>query len=78
MKKEGYRRKTTFEKKKTTGSRSGSPGHGSTRRVDRVWPGRCTGRSFNKPGPVQPPTPGSTRRAGSSLITMGIVLQSHC
>jgi hypothetical protein len=49
------------------------PGLGLTRRVDRVWLGRCTDRSFDKPGPVQPPDrpgPGSTRRAGPGLITM--------
>jgi len=52
----------------------GHPGHGLTRRVERFLPGRCTGRSFDKPGPVQPPGrpgPGSTRRAGPGLITMG-------
>jgi hypothetical protein len=51
----------------------GHPGHGLTRRVDRVLPGRCTGRSFDKPEPVQPPGrpgPGSTRRAGPGLITI--------
>jgi hypothetical protein len=45
------------------------PGLGLT----RVWLGRCTDRSFNKPGPVQPPDqsgPESTRRAGPGLITM--------
>jgi hypothetical protein len=50
------------------GSRSGSPESW----VDRVLPGRCTGRSFNKPEPVQPPGwlgPGSTCRAGLCLIT---------
>ena len=39
----------------------------------RVHPGHCTGWSFNKPGPVQPPgrpVPRSTRRAGPGLITM--------
>jgi hypothetical protein len=82
MKKEGYRRKTAFEKK-NIGSCSCSPGHGLTRRVDRVWPGHCIGQSFNKPGPVQPTDRsshrlGSTRHASSSLITMGIVLRSHC
>jgi hypothetical protein len=37
--------------------------------------GRCTGRSFNKPEPVQTPGrpgPGSTRRAGPGLITMAL------
>jgi hypothetical protein len=51
----------------------GLPGHGSTRRVDRVLPGYCPGRSFIKPEPVQPPGrpgSGSTRRAGPGLITM--------
>jgi hypothetical protein len=62
------------------GSRPGSPGrpgYGSTRRVDWVLPGCCTGRSFNKPEPVQPPGrpgSGSTHRAGPGLIT---VLMSH-
>jgi hypothetical protein len=46
MKKEGYRRKTTFEKKKQVLS-------GFTR-VDHVLPGCCTGQSFNKPELVQP------------------------
>ena len=53
--------------------RPGHPGHGSTRRVDRVLPGHCNGRSFNKLEPVQPPgrpVPGSTRRASPGLITM--------
>jgi hypothetical protein len=48
---------------------SGSPGSW----VDRVLPSHCTGRSFNKPGPVQPPgrsVSGSTHRAGPGLITM--------
>jgi hypothetical protein len=53
MKKEGYRRKTTIFEKKNTGSH---PGHGSTRQVVRVWPSRCTGRSFDKSGLVQPPS----------------------
>jgi len=43
---------------------------GSTRRVDRVLPGCCPRRFFSKPGPVQPPGPGSTRRAGPGLKTM--------
>ena len=47
MKKEGYGRKTTFEKKIKS-----RPGYELTRRVDRVWSGRCTGRSFDKPGLV--------------------------
>jgi len=46
------------------------PGHGSTRRVDRVLPGCCISRSFNKPEPVQPPGFGSTRRSGPGLITL--------
>ena len=46
------------------------PGHGSTRGVDRVLSGRCTGQSFNKLEPVQPPSLGSTHQAGPSLITM--------
>jgi hypothetical protein len=51
------------------GYRLGLPGSW----VDQVWPGRCIGRSFDKPEPVQPPGrpgPGSTRRAGPGLITM--------
>ena len=28
-------------------------GHGLIRLVDRVWPSSCTGRSFDKPGPIQ-------------------------
>ena len=43
------------------------PGHGLTCQVDRVWPGRCTGQSFDKTGPVQPPSqsgPEPTHRAG--------------
>jgi hypothetical protein len=69
MKKEEYRRKTTFEKK--IGSRLGSawsPGSW----VDHVLPG-CAGRSFNKLGPVQPPGRlGSklTWQAGPGLITV--------
>jgi hypothetical protein len=57
MKKEGYRRKTIFEKKTSSlirvrlscrvmGRPTGSTG---------VLLGCCIGRSFNKPGPVQPP-----------------------
>jgi hypothetical protein len=46
MKKEGYWRKTTFEKKKHR-VLSGSW-------VDWVMPGCYTGRSFNKFRPVQP------------------------
>jgi len=38
-----------------TGSHPGRPGHGSTRWVDRVLPGHCTSRSFDKPGLVLPP-----------------------
>jgi hypothetical protein len=58
----------------------GHPGHGLTRRVGRVLPGRCTGRSFDKLGPVQPPGrpgPGSTRRAGPGLITMNMVTDNR-
>jgi hypothetical protein len=51
MKKNGYRRKITFEKKKT-GSRLR---HRSTLWVDRVWLGRCTDRFFDKPKLAQPP-----------------------
>jgi len=55
------------------GSHPGRPGHGSTRRVDRVWPVFYIHRSFEQPGPVQCPGwpgPGSTCRAGSGFITM--------
>jgi len=80
MKKEGYRRKTTCEKKKKTSGLArvcpSRPGHGLTRRVDWVWPGRSTGRSFGKPGPVQPPSFGSTCRAYPGLITMVLDLVS--
>jgi hypothetical protein len=33
----------------------GWPGHGSTCRIDRVWPIFYIHRSFEKPGSVQPP-----------------------
>jgi len=49
------------------------PSHGLTRRVDQVWPGRCTDQSFDKPGPVQTPGwpgPRLTHRAGPGLITL--------
>ena len=42
----------------------------------RVWPGRCTNQSFDKPGPVQPsgrPGPESTYWAGLGLITMVLI-----
>jgi len=41
MKKKGYRRKTTFEKKNIgfRPSSPGLPGHGSTHRVDRGFAG---------------------------------------
>jgi hypothetical protein len=41
----------------------GHPGHGSTYRVARVWPGYCYSLSFIKPGPVQLLDPESTRQA---------------
>lgn len=53
----------------------GRPGHGSTRWVDWVLPGHCTGWSFDKPEPVQPPgqpVSGLTRRSSPGLITMFI------
>jgi len=53
MKKEGYKRKTTFFEEKTPGL---TPGHGLTHQVVRVWPSRCTGRSFDKPRLVQLPS----------------------
>jgi hypothetical protein len=59
----------TFEKK-NIGCR---PGHRLTCRVNRVWPSHCTGRSCEKPGPVQllgQSGPGSTYRVGPNLITM--------
>jgi len=62
MKKEGCKRKITFEKKK----HRVSPGSW----VDWVWPNYYTGRSFDKLGLVQPSSPGSTYQAGPSLITM--------
>ena len=51
----------------------GRPGHRSTHRVDRVWPFFWASRFLTLPGPVQPPGrpgPGSTHRAGPSLITV--------
>jgi len=69
--------KSHIWKKKTPGVVWIRPGHGLTRRVDRVLPGCCPGRSFIKPEPVQPPGwpgPGSTRRAGPGFITR---LQLH-
>jgi hypothetical protein len=66
MKKNGIGEKPHLKKKKHQvlfGSWVDPPGQ----------PGRCTGRSFDKPRPVQPPgrsSPGSTRRAGLGLITM--------
>ena len=42
----------------------------------RVWPGRCTSQSFDKPRPVQPsgrPGPESTYWAGLGLITMVLI-----
>jgi hypothetical protein len=49
MKKKGYRRKTTFEKKR---SHMGCLGHGLTCQVDQVLSGCRTGQSFNKPESV--------------------------
>jgi hypothetical protein len=60
-------------KNKGTGSRLGSPGSSGSW-VDRVLSGCCTDRSFNKPESIQPSGrlgPGSTRRPGPGLITMG-------
>jgi hypothetical protein len=65
-------------KRKTniTGSCPGSPkSPGSW--VDRVLPGCCIKRSFNKSEPVQPPGPGSTRRAGVGLISMVSTLKTN-
>jgi hypothetical protein len=59
--------------KKNIGSHLGHPGHGLTCWVNSVWPSHCTGRSFDKPRPVQPlgqPGPGSTCRAVPGLKTM--------
>ena len=73
-------KQTQLHNSKTPGLirvRPSRPGHGSTRRVDRVLPGHCTGRSLDKPKPVQPPgrpVPGSTRRAGPGLITMLVIV----
>jgi hypothetical protein len=67
MKKEGFRRKTTFKKKK--GSRLGSfESPGSL--VDRILLGFYTSRSFILPKPVQPPCPGSTNQVDPGLIIM--------
>ena len=56
MKKEGSRKKPTFEERKKGLVRvhPSHPGHRLTRRVNRVWMGFCTGRYFTLPGPVQP------------------------
>jgi hypothetical protein len=65
---------STFEReKKTQGLARVSPWSRLTRQIDWVWPGQCTGWSFNKLGPVQPPGqlgPRSTCRAGPGLITI--------
>jgi hypothetical protein len=70
MKKAGYRRKTTFEKKGSCPGSARSPGSW----VNRVLSG-CAGRSFNKLGPVQPSgRPGfkSTRHANPGLIIVAM------
>jgi hypothetical protein len=72
MKKEGFRRKTTFEKKKE--SRPCRLGHGSTRQLDRVLPGFYTGQYFALPELVQPPGPESTNQVSPGLITMVIMI----
>jgi len=75
MKKEGYRRKTIFEKKKVMS------GFTQVVQVARVMgqparsTGFCTGWSFNKSRPVQPPGQPdfeSTRQTRPSLISAGI------
>jgi hypothetical protein len=61
-------------KKKTLGLirvRPSRQGHWSTHPVDRVLPGCCTGRSFNKSRPIQP----SGRPAGPGLITVLLMLR---
>jgi hypothetical protein len=73
MKKEGFRRKTTFEKKKK-GSRPCRLGHGSTRQLDRVLPGFYTGQYFALLELVQPPGPESTNQVSPGLITMVIMI----
>jgi hypothetical protein len=66
MKKKGTGEKPNLKRKKnTSGLVRIRPGHGLTY---WVLQGCCTGRSFNKPRPVQPPGPGSTCRAGPGLI----------
>ena len=74
IKKERYRRKTTFEKKKTPDLirvRPSHQGHWLTHPVDWVLPSCCTGRSFNKSRPIQP----SGRPAGPGLITVFLMLR---
>jgi hypothetical protein len=63
MKKEGYRKKTTFGKKKHRVSSGFAP-------VNRVLLGCCTSQSFILLGSIQPPGPGSTRRVSPGLITV--------
>jgi hypothetical protein len=60
--------KSHIWRKKIIGSRSGLPGSW----VDQVLPGCCPGRSFIKPGPVQP----LGRPARSGLITRNIVTRT--
>jgi hypothetical protein len=55
MKKKDIGEKPHF-KKNTRSCPDHLLGHGSTRRVDRVLPGCCTGWSFNKIEPIQLPS----------------------
>jgi hypothetical protein len=66
MKKRGIGEKPHL-KKKTPGLVRIRPGR----------PGCFTGRFFNKLGPIQPPSPGLTRRAGPDLITLGNTRNTH-
>ena len=65
MKKEGYKRKTTFEKKKIGLARViGRPG----------LAGSLHGLSFDKPESIQPPNPTSTYQTSLGLINMVVTL----
>jgi hypothetical protein len=67
MKKEGYKRKTTFEKKKKK--------TGFARVIGRPGlAGSLHGLFFDKPGSIQPPDSRSTYQASLDLITMVVTL----